>query len=130
MESAVFPFESTLGVYLLIGVLLLYPMHRYALPRIDASADGASRGFRMVVTPGLVALWPVILFKWSAARRGRDPHGSPDHPVPSLRIRRLQSLLVKLFAIALPLLLAAALYTRPAPAAPSDVPSPETADVR
>ena len=130
MESAVATIESVLGVYLAVGVLWLYPFHRYALPRIDASADGASWGFRFAVSPGLVALWPVILLKWSAARRGENPHGSPDRPVSSRQIRGLQSLLVKILAITLPLLLAAALYTRPAPAMRSVLPSPETADVR
>jgi len=130
VESAVLVIESLLGVYLLLGVLLLYPLQRHALPRIDASADGASWGFRLVVSPGLVALWPLILLKWGAARRGDNPHGSPDRPLSSRGIRRAQSLLVKILAIALPLLLAAALYTRPAPPAPAEFLQPEATDVR
>ena len=130
MESIVFAILCALGVYLATGIVLLIPMHRRILPRLDASADGASWGFRIVVSPGVVALWPVLLLKWRAALRGENPHGSPDRPVSSLGIRRLQSFFVKLLAITLPLLLAAALYTRPAPPTPSELPATETVDVR
>lgn len=99
-------------LYGAIGLFLLFPFHRAVLPRIDASADGASRGFKIVVSPGLVALWPVILWKWRTARRGGDPHGRPDAPVSSHGIRRSQSLLMKLIAIAIPLLAAAAIMAR------------------
>jgi len=29
--------------------------------RVDAAAGGASLGFRLLITPGLIALWPVLL---------------------------------------------------------------------
>jgi hypothetical protein len=106
------------GAYALAGVMLLIPFHRFALPRLDESANGASRGFRVLVSPGLVALWPVILRKWLAARRGGEVHGSPDEPVSSLNIRRTQSVLMKIVAIAAPLLLALAIAARPDPAPP------------
>lgn len=101
-----------LGLYGLAGLLLLWPLHRFALPAMDESARGASWGFKALVSPGLVALWPVILLKWRTARRGGNPHGSPDAPVPSLGIRRSQSLLVKLIAIIVPLLAAAVIISR------------------
>ncbi len=130
MESAVSSIESALVVYLGIGALLLVPMHRVILPQLDASADGASWGFRVVVSPGLVALWPVLLMKWRTLRHGGDPHGSPDLPLSSRRIRGTQSLLIKLLAIALPLLVAVALYTRPLPPASADLPKGYVSDVR
>lgn len=106
----------TLGAYAIVGLLLLVPFQRWALPVLDESSHGASRGFRVVISPGLVALWPVILRKWIAAHRGIDPHGSPDGPISSRGIRRMQSLLMKLVAIAIPLLVTAAVLARPASA--------------
>jgi hypothetical protein len=109
MEDIVRVLMAALGLYGLVGVLLLVPFHRFAVPVIDQSASGASWGFKVVVSPGLVALWPVILWKWNTARRGGHAHGRPDAPVSSLRIRQSQSLLLKLIAIAIPLLAAGAL---------------------
>jgi hypothetical protein len=71
----------------------------------------------------LIALWPVILVKWLAARRGRLLHGSPDSPISSLNIRRMQSLLIKVIAVAVPLLVAAAIASRPAPPPVADIPA-------
>jgi hypothetical protein len=123
VDAAFWTFDSravtvafyAVGAYALAGVLLLVPFHRWAVPRLDESAQGASRGFLLLVSPGLVALWPVILRKWMVARRGGEIHGSPDGPVSSLNIRRTQSVLMKLIAIAVPLLVAAAILARPAP---------------
>ncbi len=112
MEETVRALLVALGLYGLIGVLLLLPFHRFALPLLDVSTNGASRGFKTVVSPGLVALWPVIVWKWRTAHRGGDPHGRPDAPVSSHGIRRSQSLLMKLIAIAIPLLAAAAIMAR------------------
>lgn len=103
---------ALLGLYLALGVILLAPFHHSALPRIDESARDASWGFRVVVSPGLVALWPIILWKWNVARHGGHAHGRPDAPVSSHRIRRSQALLMKLIAIAVPLLVAAAIFSR------------------
>lgn len=115
METVALMALYAVGAYALIGILLLAPFHRSALPRIDESAAGASVGFHVIVSPGLVALWPVILRKWLAVRRGCDAHGSPDGPVSPRGIRRMQSVLIKLLAVALPLLVAAAIAGRPAP---------------
>lgn len=112
MEALVQFLLWVVGVYGAIGLFLLLPLHRAGLPLIDASAEGASHGFKIIVSPGLVALWPVILWKWRTARRGGDPHGRPDVPVSSDGIRRGQSLLMKLIAIAIPLLMAAAIVAR------------------
>ena len=32
--------------------------------RIDPAAKGASRGFRLIIVPGAVALWPLLLRRW------------------------------------------------------------------
>ena len=42
------------------------------LPRIDNGAKGAGLGFRLLILPGLIALWPLMLVRWIA---GGQPHG-------------------------------------------------------
>ncbi len=48
-------------VFLLIG-----------LTRIDHGAKGAGLGFRLMILPGLIALWPLMLIRWLS---GGQPHG-------------------------------------------------------
>ncbi len=114
LESFVFVGWVTVGVYALVGALLVPYLHARVLGRIDEAARGAAWGFRVLVTPGLIALWPAILVKAWRARRGESPHGSPDAPLSAAGIRRLQSLLIKTLAVLLPIAIAAALATRSA----------------
>lgn len=119
METTALIALYVIGAYLVIGIAFLVPFHRWVLPGLDESADGASWGFRIVVSPGLVTLWPVIVRKWLIARREGDPHGSPEAPISSMNIRNSQSLLMKVLAILVPLIVAAAIASRPAPPPPT-----------
>jgi ribonucleotide reductase alpha subunit len=38
-------------------------------------------------TPGLVALWPIMLLKWRRAARGEKAAGMPDGPVRAMQLR-------------------------------------------
>jgi hypothetical protein len=75
------------AAYLAAGVAFAVVLHAGGLARVDANAARGSRGFRIVVTPGLILLWPVLLGRWrrgvgmppaprdahrDAARRGRE----------------------------------------------------------
>ena len=53
--------------YVAAGLLLLPWWHASGLARLDAAAGHGGWGFRLLVSPGLVGLWPVLL---PAARRG------------------------------------------------------------
>jgi hypothetical protein len=37
--------------------------------RVDSVAKGSGLGFRVIVLPGAVALWPVLLKRWIRASR-------------------------------------------------------------
>lgn len=45
---------------LAFGILFLLR----GVTRIDSAARGTSIGFRLLILPGTVALWPVLLHKW------------------------------------------------------------------
>ena len=55
-----------------VGIGLAFAVHfllRLA-PQIDESTVGASRGFKLIVLPGVVALWPVLAAKVHRSRGG------------------------------------------------------------
>jgi hypothetical protein len=55
---------SALGVYAGLGVLFAVPFAFRGVERIDPSAKGASWGFRLIILPGAIALWPMLLRRW------------------------------------------------------------------
>lgn len=62
-------------VYLLIGGLLLPWWHARGLRRLDATAATGPWGFRVLISFGLVALWP-----WLLARACRTSgHPEAEH---------------------------------------------------
>lgn len=68
------------GAYLLVGLILAPVLVLRALPRIDGVAAAGTWGFRLLVLPGVIALWPQLLKRWRAAS-GSPPdvryHGTP-----------------------------------------------------
>jgi hypothetical protein len=56
-------------VYSLCGLAVGVPFVLRGVDRVDASARGASIGFRLIILPGTVALWPIIATKWIKAFR-------------------------------------------------------------
>ena len=61
----------TLGAaYLLAGMGVAGSFLARGIARMDAAADGAA-GFRVLIFPGLVLLWPVVAWRWwRFAQRG------------------------------------------------------------
>lgn len=63
--------------YLALGVVLSVPLALFFLHRIDPAARGGTWGFRIIVIPGLVILWP--LFLWRLVRKQSTPRESNAH---------------------------------------------------
>lgn len=66
------------GVYLGAGVLFALAFLVFGLGRVDAASHGATAGFRLVILPGVIPLWPYLAWRWLRAWRGppveRSPH--------------------------------------------------------
>ncbi len=58
------------GLYLALGVLFSIPFVARGVNRIDPVAAGGSWGFRVIIVPGVIALWPLLLVRWL---RGAGP---------------------------------------------------------
>ena len=64
---------SAVAVYIGAGALFAVPFLSRGIGRIDPVARGTSLGFRLIVAPGVVALWPWFAVRWVRATRGADP---------------------------------------------------------
>ena len=59
------------GIYSALGLLFAVPFVARGVKRIDPSAVEGTWGFRLLIVPGVVALWPLMLARW--IRRQEPP---------------------------------------------------------
>jgi hypothetical protein len=52
------------ALYAAAGAVFAVLFLLFALPRIDSGAKGAGLTFRLLILPGLIALWPLMLIRW------------------------------------------------------------------
>ncbi len=69
--------------YLIVGAGVALWLQAGGLRRVDATAARGAWGFRLLITPGLVLLWPFLL-RAALAGRGhpraeRNPHRAASH---------------------------------------------------
>lgn len=113
IETAVSAFIVALGVYAVIGFLTALYLHAGPLARMDESANGAGLAFRLLITPGLVGLWPVMLLKSRRSRFGNVPFGSQLAPNSPRQLRKTHGLITIVLAVLLPVLVWLAIELRP-----------------
>lgn len=63
---------SALAIYLLIGLIFAVPFVTLGIGRIDEGAKESRWGFRMIVIPGVIAVWPLLLRKWMHSPNGTE----------------------------------------------------------
>ena len=56
-----------LAVFLVCGVLFTFFFIARGLEKIDEEAASSTWGFRMIIIPGCILLWPLLLRKWIKA---------------------------------------------------------------
>jgi hypothetical protein len=57
-------FLIVLGAYLACGLVFAIPFAFVGVKRIDPHAAKGSWGFRLLVIPGAMAFWPLLLRRW------------------------------------------------------------------
>ena len=57
-------FVRLLILYAALGIVFGIPFVWAGVQRIDPVAKGAGAGFRLIILPGVVALWPALLLRW------------------------------------------------------------------
>lgn len=51
--------------YLCIGLIFSILFYRKGMSKIDEIAKDSTLGFKLVVFPGVVIFWPLLLSKWT-----------------------------------------------------------------
>ena len=68
-ETLVKTFVYALAVYAGLGLVFALPFVCFEVQRLDSEARESGVGFRLLILPGVAALWPMFLYRW---RRGMD----------------------------------------------------------
>ena len=58
--SAAWILQAYLSIGLVVGILFI----SLGVAKIDAAAQGSSIWFRLIILPGSILLWPVVLLRW------------------------------------------------------------------
>lgn len=85
-------FLILLGSYLACGFLFAIPFALFGVNRIDPHAAHGSWGFRLLIVPGAMAFWPMLLKRWvsgvheppeerNAHRRASNPSSEVRNPI-------------------------------------------------
>lgn len=61
--------EAVAVTWLAVGLLVGVPFLAFAVGRVVEGAAGSSLMFRLMMLPGAVLLWPVLLYRWLTAGR-------------------------------------------------------------
>jgi hypothetical protein len=57
------------AVYVAAGLLFALPFVLRGVSRIDPVASTGTWGFRLIILPGVVALWPLLALRWLRGAR-------------------------------------------------------------
>ncbi|MEO0809493.1 MAG: hypothetical protein AAFW82_02425 [Pseudomonadota bacterium] len=98
---------ATLWIYAGSAVAVVFLL--IGIDRIDADARG-SYTFRPLLVPGIILLWPLVLFRWLQLESGVDPNRSRDRA-----IRSAHGWVWALLAILIPALFISAMLLRQTP---------------
>ena len=60
-------FVAALTVYGLAGIAFAGGFVIFGIHRVDPVAEHSTIGFRLIVIPGVAALWPLLLTQWLQA---------------------------------------------------------------
>jgi hypothetical protein len=66
-------FLIALGVYQVCGLAFAIPFALVGVKKIDPHAAHGSWGFRLLIIPGTMAFWPLLLKRWTSGA-----HGPPE----------------------------------------------------
>ena len=71
------------GIYLMCGLGLAVPFALVGVGKVDPHAERASWGFRVLIIPGTLFLWPLLARRWM-----KGVHEPPEENNPHRRAAR------------------------------------------
>jgi hypothetical protein len=66
-ETLAKAFVYALETYAGLGVIFAASFVCFGVQRLDPAAQGSGIAFRLLILPGVTALWPMILYRWRRA---------------------------------------------------------------
>jgi len=54
--------------YFVTGITIAIWFCFFKVTKTDVSAEGSSFGFKLIIVPGVMLLWPFVLYKLSSAK--------------------------------------------------------------
>lgn len=60
---------AAIGLYAVIGFLFGLAFVSAGIRHVDPASNGSGLGFRLIILPGVAALWPVLFSRWIQLRR-------------------------------------------------------------
>jgi hypothetical protein len=103
---------SLAAVYAGCGLIVAVVFLARWCKSFDPSATDGTWGFRLLIVPGIIVLWPMILAKVRTIRSGGTAQGPAETPFRQEMLRRNHGLAFMALAIVGPLLFAVALIWR------------------
>lgn len=70
IETIVTIFLLLLGVYVLIGIIFYFPFIKKGVHKIDDGVKDAPLFMKVLIFPGAVVLWPVLVKKVKKVKKG------------------------------------------------------------
>ena len=64
-ETFIKTFVYVLEIYAGLGLIFAVPFVWFGVQRVDSEAQGSGVGFRLLILPGVAALWPMFLYRWT-----------------------------------------------------------------
>jgi hypothetical protein len=59
------------ALFLVCGLLISFFFLARGLSQIDEGTHGTGIGFRLVILPGIIVFWPVLLKKWLQVKKSQ-----------------------------------------------------------
>lgn len=75
-EQIVTVILMVIAAFLSAGILFSVFFLARGLKVVDEGAHGSSIGFRIIIIPGIIVFWPMLLRKWIRAERALRVKGS------------------------------------------------------
>ena len=63
---------SIVGIYILCGFLFAIPFVMKGVTEVDEGTHGTKLGFRLIIIPGTIEFWPLLLSKWIKSNKKHD----------------------------------------------------------
>ena len=66
-------------IYLALGVFFAIPFLMKGLNKIDEGAHGSTIGFKIIIIPGVIVFWLVLLSKWIKDNGNHEDTKAPSN---------------------------------------------------